>query len=133
MGGIRNDDLPSCLIAPGIVILLDEQHAGEFAVRAGSRFEGHVVHARDLAQQSLRRFKDLAAAFGIPLVRKRMDMGKSFKRRRFLVDARIVFHGTGAERVEAAVDAVHLLRKLGVVARDFGLGKLGQCRPLRAF
>lgn len=37
MRGVRNDDLRALLVAAGIVILLDEQHARELAVRTGQR------------------------------------------------------------------------------------------------
>ena len=50
VGAVGNDDLGALMIAPCIVILLDQQHAGELAVSAGGGLEGHAVHAGDLAE-----------------------------------------------------------------------------------
>ncbi len=39
------------LVSPrAVVVLLDEQHAGELTVGAGGGLEGHAVHAGDLAE-----------------------------------------------------------------------------------
>ena len=50
VGAVGHDDLGALVVAPGIVVLLDQQHTGKLAVSASSRLEGHVVHAGDLAQ-----------------------------------------------------------------------------------
>ena len=126
--GIRYDDFGALRIAARIVILLDQQHAGEFAVRACRRLEGHAVHAGDLAEIRTQRVKHFERAPDRGLRRERMDVRKAFHCRRFLVNARVILHGAGTERIETAVHAVHLLVEFGVVAGNIGLAHLGKTR-----
>ena len=49
-----------------------------------------------------------------------------------LVDARVVLHRAGAERVEAGVDAEVAVGQVREVAHDLVLGQLGQARRLLA-
>ena len=129
--GVRHDDLGALRVVVRIVILLDEQHAREFAVRARCGLEGHAVHAGDLAKILAQRVEHFKCAADRGFRRERMDVRKALHRRRFFVDARVIFHGAGTERIEAAVHAVHLLTKLGVVTGNVGFAHLG--KPRRDF
>ena len=132
MRGIRNDDLRALLVAAGIVILLDEQHAREFAVRTGSGLERHAVHARDLTQILLRKLQHTTAALHRVGGGQRMDTRKAGQRSHFLVDAGIILHGARAERIEAAVHAVDVVVQLRIVAAEVLLAQLRQNGSLRA-
>ena len=114
------------MVAAGIVILLDEQHAGELAVGAGGRLEGHVVHAGDLAQVGFGGVQHLLHALLVGGGGKRMDGGKALQRGHLLVDAGVILHGARAKGIEPAVDAVNLLAKLGIVAGDIRLAHFRQ-------
>ena len=132
MRGIRNDDLRALLIAAGIMILLDEQDAREFAVRTGCGLECHAVHARDLAQILLCQLQHAAAALHRVGGSQRMDTRKAGQRGHFLVDPGIILHGAGAERIEAAVHAVDVVVQLRIVAAEVLLAQLRQNGSLRA-
>src|SRR5688572_32438295 len=47
---------------------------------------------------------------------QRMNIRKARQPRHFLVQARVMFHGAGTQRIESAVDAIVLLRKARVMA-----------------
>ena len=126
VGGVGDDDLAALAVAPGFMVLLDQQHAGELAVSAGGRLEGHVVHAGDLTQQLPSGVQHLLTAFHGVLGSQGMHAGKAGQSGHFLVNAGIVLHGAGAQRVEAGVDAVNTLVQLSVVAAEVGLTDLGQ-------
>ena len=126
MGRVGHDDLGALVVAPGIVILLDQQDAGELAVGSGGRLEGHAVHAGDLAQVLLRGVQHMAhTRQGLP-GGQGVAAGEARQSCHLLVDAGIVLHGAGAQGVEAAVDAVYLVAQLRIVAGDVGLAELGQ-------
>ncbi len=57
---------------------------------------------------------------------QRMEVGEAGQPRHLLVEPRIVLHRARAERVEAAVDRVVLLRQPGEVAHDLRLAEAGQ-------
>src|SRR5699024_951647 len=126
VGGVGNDDLPPLAVAPGVVVLLDEQHAGELAVGAGGGLEGHVVHAGDLAEVALGGVQHLPAPGGGVGGSQGVDGGEAGQGRHLLVDPGVVLHGAGAQGVKAAVDAVDVLAQLCVVAGDGGLAHLRQ-------
>ena len=128
VGGVGNDDLGPILVVPGIVVLLDEQHAGELAVSAGRRLEGHVRHAGDLTEVPLRGLDDLLAALHRALGGQGMDAGEAGQGSHLLVDAGVVLHGAGAQRIEPAVHAVDVLIELGIVAAHVSLAHLGEQR-----
>ncbi len=61
-------------------------------------------------------------------VLQRVQPGVAGQRRDALVQARVVLHRAGAERVEAGVEVEVALRDAHVVTHDLGLGDLGQPR-----
>jgi hypothetical protein len=55
-----------------------------------------------------------------------MQIADAGEPRHLLVEARVVLHGAGAERIDAHVDGVVLLRELGVVAHHLRLAEARQ-------
>ena len=130
VGAVGNDDLGALMIAPCIVVLLDQQHAGELAVSAGGGLEGHAVHAGDLAEIAAGGIQHLPASGHGVLRGQGMHPGKARQGRHLLVDAGVILHGAGAQRIKAAVDAVNVLAQLRVVAAQIHLAELRQGRGL---
>src|SRR5262245_57996707 len=62
----------------------------------------------------------------------RMQVTEPRQHDQTLVDARVVLHRAGAERIEARVDAEVASRELGEVPEQLRLGELRQARRLRA-
>src|SRR5690242_13241553 len=62
-----------------------------------------------------------------------MDVGQPGQPRQLLVEARVVLHRAGAERVEAAVDRVILLREPREVADHLRLAETGQADRALSF
>ena len=131
MGGVGDDDLGALLVTTGIVVLLDEQDAGELTVCASSRLEGHVVHARDFAQVALSCVQHLQRTRLGFRGSQGMGVGEAGQGGHLFVDSGVVLHGTGTQGVETAVHAVNLLDQLGVVAGNIGLAQLRQGRFFR--
>ena len=97
MGRVGHDDLGALVVAPGVVILLDQQDAGELAVSACRRLEGHAVHAGDLAEIFPGGVQHMAhTGQGLP-GGQGMAVGEARQGRHLLVDAGIVLHGAGAQ------------------------------------
>ncbi len=66
------------------------------------------------------------------LVDERMQVAEPRQPDEALVDARVVLHRAGAERIEARVDPEVAVRERGEVAQHLGLGELRQARRLAA-
>ena len=126
VGGIGNDYLVALGIPPTVVVLLDEQHAGELAVGACGGLEGHIRHSGDLAKVLAYGVEHFAAALGGVPGGKGVDRGKAGQRGHLLVYAGVIFHCAGAQRIKAAVHAVYPVVQLGIVAGDVGLAHFGQ-------
>ena len=126
VGAVGHDDLGALFIAPGIVILLDKQHAGKLAVGAGGGLEGHIVHAGNLAEIFGGGIQHLLHTLAVLGGRKGMHPRKAGQGCHFLVNAGIIFHGAGAQGVEPAVYAVDLLAQLRIVAGDVRLAHFRQ-------
>ena len=62
----------------------------------------------------------------------RVRLGEAFNARDQLIDARVVLHGAGAERIHAQVDGVVPGGEAREVADDFDLAQLGQFAGLFA-
>ena len=121
---VRNQDVDAALMAVCLVIFFNQHQTGQLTVCARCRLEGHVVHAGDLAQILSGKVERLQAALYSLLRLQRMDAGKAGKGGNLIVYFGVIFHGAGAERVEAVVDAVGLFGKLGVVAAQLVLAHL---------
>ena len=130
VGGVGDDDLGAAAVAPRLVVLLDEQDAGELAVGAGGRLEGHIRHTGDLTQILLGGLQHVPAAFGGMLGAEGMDAGKAGQGGHLFINPGIVLHGAGAQGIEAAVNAMDLPAQLAVVPGDVGFAHLRQGRRL---
>ena len=84
------------MVAPGLVVLLDEQHAGQLAMGACRRLEGHFIHAGDLAQVFAGKVHHLKTALCSALRLERVDCSKTGEGGNLVVDLWVVLHGTGA-------------------------------------
>ena len=129
---VRNQDVHTAFVSVFLMVFFNQHQTGQLAVRARRRLEGHVVHAGDLAQILSGKVERLQTALYSLLRLQRMDAGKAGKGGDLIVYFGVIFHGAGAERVEAVVDAVGLFGKLGVVAAQLVLAHLWQMRGLLA-
>ena len=132
VGGVRDQDVDPAFVSVFLMVFFYQHQTGQLAVRARRRLEGHVVHAGDLAQILSGKVERLQAALYSLLRLQRMDAGKAGKGGDLIVDLGVIFHGAGAERVEAVVDAVGLFGKLGVVAAQLVFAHLWQMRGVLA-
>ena len=131
MRGVGRQDLGPLFAAVGVEGA-GQQQAGELAVGAGRGLEADVGQAADLAQRLLQQPHQLERALGALRVLGRVQPGVPGKGGDPLVEARVVLHRAGAERVEAGVEVEVPAREAVVVADDLGLGDLGQARRLLA-
>src|SRR4051794_4177124 len=119
----------STLSLPAIGEVRAHQHQPrQLALRAGGRLERARVQPRDLDQRLLQAPHQLERALAAVLVLVGMEVAKAGEHHEPLVDARVVLHRAGAERVEARVDAEVPGRELGEVPEDLGLCELRQPR-----
>ncbi len=123
MGGVRHDDF-FARVAVGLVVRADQQDAGELALRAGGGLQRDGVHAGDLEEALGEVLHDaectLRECFGLV----RVCFGQAFEAGDGLIDAGVVLHGAGAQRVHAEIDGVVPGRKPREVADDLDLGEL---------
>ncbi len=84
----------------------DQQDAGQFAMRAGGRLQRDCVHAGDFEQRGFQvrhhLHGPLRERFGLIGMRP----SQAFGARHQFVDARVVLHGAGAQRIHAVIDGV---------------------------
>ena len=125
VGGVGNDDL-AARIALRLVPCANQQNAGELAVRAGGGLQRDGVHAGDFDEAALQQVDDFKHALRERLGAVGMRFGQAFDARDEFVDARVVLHRAGAERIHAEVDGVVPGGEAREVADDFDLAQLGQ-------
>ena len=104
------------------------QQAGELALGARRGLEADRVEPGDLAEDPLEVPLQLERALRGVVVGERVEVAEAREPDEPLVDARVVLHRAGAERVEARVDAEVAARELGEMAQHLGLGELGKPR-----
>ena len=130
---VGDDDLPPLLaLAARGEVRADEQQPGQLPLGAGRRLERDRVEARHLREDLLQPPHQLERALRPVLLLQRVQPGEPRERGEPLVDARVVLHRAGAERIEAGVDAEVAGRELGEVAHELELRHLGQARRLGA-
>ena len=124
------------ILLAGIALRLvpgaDEQNAGELAVRAGGGLQGDGVHAGDFDQAALQQVDDFENALRERVGAIGMGFGQALDAGDELVDARVVLHGAGAERIHAEIDGVVPGGEAREVADDFDFGELGELRRVFA-
>ncbi len=103
--GIRHNH-GSTWISAGVQHGSDQQHAGQFPMRARRGLEGHRIHTSDLKKRPLQLREDFHRALRERLRLVRMNPTQAFRASDQFVDARVVLHGAGAERVHSQVDRV---------------------------
>ena len=128
MGGIRHQHALPVRIrrAARVERGADRHHPAKLAMRAGAGRQRHAGHACQHRQPALEFAAERQRTLHRALRLERVDVRKARQPRNPLVQPRIVLHGAGAEREEAGVDAVILLRETRVVAHDRRLGEARQ-------
>ena len=108
-----------------LVVGADEQDAGELTVGASGGLESDGVHAGDLDEGVGEGAHDGEHALREGLGLVGVGFGDALEAGDELVDAAVVLHGAGAERVHAEVDGVVPGGHAGEVADELDLGELG--------
>ena len=130
---VGDDDLPPLRVLASVgEVGVHEHQTGDLALRACSRLKRDGVQSRHFGEDLLEPPHQLEGALRSVLLLQRMQMREAGQGDEPLVDARVVFHGARAERVEARVDSEVARRQFGEVAEDLRLGELGQARRLGA-
>src|ERR1051325_6824570 len=104
MGRVRHDHLAARISFPGM-IRADDEHSGQFPVRARRRLERKRVHAGYFTKQLFELEEQLQPTLrgGWRLIG--MEVRKSRQRGQLVVNLWVVLHGAGTERVEMRVHA----------------------------
>ncbi len=108
----------------------DRHHAAHFAVRARLRGKRDRLHAGQLDQPAAEFAHQRERALHRLFRLQRMNVGEARKSRHLLVEARIMLHRAGAERENAGVDGVILLRQADIMAYGLRLRKPRQTNGL---
>ena len=130
MRGVGGDDRVA-LLAAVREVRAHEHEAGELALRAGRRLERDGGKPGDLGEDLLESPHELERALRALVLLVRMKIAEAGEPCQPLVDARVVLHRAGAERVEAGVDAEGAVGERREVAHDLRLGDLGKARGRR--
>ena len=93
-------------------------------MRAGRRLQRDRVHAGDLDQAALQQVDDFQNALRERVGAVGMRLGQALDARDRLVDARVVLHRAGAERIHAEIDGVVPCGEPREVADDLDLAEL---------
>ena len=113
-------------VAVFLVIGADQEEACQFAVRASSGLQRDRVHAGDFEEALFEELQNFQAALRKLLRLIGMLGGDAVEASDEFVDARVVFHGAGAQRIHAEVDGVVPGRETREVANDFDLADFGE-------
>ena len=105
VGGIRNQKLLARVALSG-ERGVNQQNAGELAMRAGGGLQSDRVHAGDFEQAALQLGAHLHRALRERVGLIGMNPRHAVDARGLFVDARVVLHGAGAQRIQAQVDGV---------------------------
>ena len=110
------------------------QDAGELAVRPCHRLRRNARQARDLGQQTLQLIDHVQRTLGRLFRLHGMQLAEARQRSHVLVQARVVFHGARAQRIELAVYREIALGEAREVTHHVQLAHLGQVQlcPLLA-
>ena len=125
--GVRGDDRVAFLAAVGEV-RTHEHEPGQLALRTRGGLQRDRRKARDLGEHLLEAPHQLERALGAFVLLVRVEISEPGKPGEPLVDARVVLHRAGAERIEAGVDAERAVGERREVPYQLGLRHLGQSR-----
>ena len=109
-----------------------KQDAGQLAVRAGGGLQRDGVHAGDLGQRGFQARHHFHGALRQRFRLVGMRPGQAFDARHQLVDARVVLHGAGAQRIHAVIDGVVPGGEAREVADGFHFADFGEAVDLGA-
>jgi len=87
---------------------LDHHQAANLTMRAGPRCHRDGIHACQDSEPAGKRSDQLQRTRHARLRLQRMDIGKAWEPCHRLVQARIMFHRAGAERIDPEVDRIIL-------------------------
>src|SRR5579864_1721556 len=88
-------------LADVVEVGANHQQAGEFTLRARRRLERDGVEPGDFHEAARRLSENSEASLGKRLWRVRMVRRQTRELRYGFVDARVVFHGAGAQRIDS--------------------------------
>ena len=95
-------------------------------MRAGGGLQGDRVHAGDFDETALQKVDDLKNPLRQRVGAVGMRLGQALDAGDRLIDARVVLHGAGAQRIHAQVDRVVPSREPREVADDLDFAQLGE-------
>ena len=104
------------------------EHACKLPLGARGRLQGGRRETSNRRQQLLQLEHDGQRALDGFVGLQGMDVADARQPGHVLVDARVVFHGAGAQRVEDGVDGEVALREMREVADDVQLTHFGQAQ-----
>ena len=127
MGAFRHQDAGAGLaLAPGDMGGADRHDAAKFAMGTGLGAERHGRHAGQHLQPMGQGPHEFHSARHGGERGQGMQIGKAGQPRQFLVQARVMLHGAGAEGVKPHVDGVIPPRQAHVMAHHLGFRQAGQ-------
>ena len=107
----------------------DRHHAAQFAMRARlgrERDSGHAGQFLQPVREFMHQFE--RALHGLDRLQG-MHIADAGQARHLLVQARIMLHGAGAERIEPRIDRIVLGGEAHIMAHDFGFREPRQADP----
>ena len=128
---VGGDDRVALLTSVGEV-RAHEHEAGQLSLRAGGGLKRDRRQPGDLGQHPLETPHQLECSLRALVLLMRVQVAEAREPGEPLVDARVVLHRAGAERVEAGVDAEGAIGQSSEVAHDLRFRELGESRGLRA-
>ena len=121
MRGIRNQNVLAGIAALG-KIGVNHQDAGQLSLRSGGGLKGNGIHAGYFLKAAGGFVQNPQAALGQRLRRVGMLRRQARQSRYHFIDAGVVLHGAGTERIKSRVHAVVPGGKPRKVADDIQLG-----------
>ena len=131
MRGFRNQDA-CALLAARLNRRSDSKHPAQFTMRACLGRHRHRRHAGELFQPARQLGDQRERALHRLLRLQRMDVGKTGEPRQLLVQARVMLHGAGPERIKARIDRGVALRQPHIMAHRLRLREAGKADRLFA-
>ncbi len=131
--GVGRDDRVTLVRLAAIGEVRAHQHqARQLSLRACCGLQGHGRKPGHLGEDLLELPHQLERTLRALVLLVWVQVGEAGKPRETLVDARVVLHRAGAERIEARVDPEVAVGEVREVTDDLVLGDLGQARRLLA-
>ena len=129
---IRNQNLRTCVITPGIMVSPYHGDAGKLALGARHGCQGYRLHACDFVQDLLQLVEAGHETLAVGAWCRGMTSEKSGQHGKRVARPGIVLHGARTQRIELGVDGEVPLGKACVVPHGLELGdfrKRGRALP----